>query len=257
MPVAGERKVMNWRTLPSLRSLSSSLSAMPQAAHDAFGHSLHHALGVGPARPALVHRAQRDQVFLLRGDELRTVDLHQRLAALDRFSSGVYVQSLDPPLETRRYPEEQPLVRLDRADRLDRAPQVPLGGGFGPHAKHLHLVGTDPHRAGGCRRLFALVDGDVVHAHGVLLRHRRDIGQPHRVAVMENLALALLGARADGRSARSVACGVSHSEPVARAERQGDRSQPRCDGYRALHSGLPVRNSISASALLYAARLEA
>ena len=37
----------------------------------------------------------------------------------------------------------------------------------------------------------ALVDRDVVHPHGVLLRHRRDVGKPHRVAVVDDLPLAL------------------------------------------------------------------
>ena len=43
--------------------------------------------------------------------------------------------------------------------------------------------------------LLALVDWDVIHSHPVLLGYRRGIGQPHGVAVVEDLALAVLGAQ--------------------------------------------------------------
>ena len=39
--------------------------------------------------------------------------------------------------------------------------------------------------------LVALVDGDVVHPHRILLRHQRDVGKAHRVAVMDDLLAGL------------------------------------------------------------------
>jgi len=43
--------------------------------------------------------------------------------------------------------------------------------------------------------LVAFVDGDVIHPHRVLLRHRRDVGKTHGVAVVEDLAACLRVAR--------------------------------------------------------------
>ena len=55
--------------------------------------------------------------------------------------------------------------------------------------------------------LLVLIDGDVVHPHGVLLRHRRGVGQPHGIAVVENLPLRPVAA-ADCSAAAGVETGA-------------------------------------------------
>ena len=57
------------------------------------------------------------------------------------------------------------------------------------HANALHLIEADLDGAG--LVLLVGINGDVVHAHGVLLRHRRGVGKSHGIAVIENLPLCL------------------------------------------------------------------
>ena len=58
----------------------------------------------------------------------------------------------------------------------------------------LHAAALQPSRRnldGVAVVLLAFVDGDVVHPHGVLLRHRRGVGKTHRVAVIDDLLSSL------------------------------------------------------------------
>jgi hypothetical protein len=70
--------------------------------------------------------------------------------------------------------------------RIHRA-QLNRGG---LHAQGLDARRADHHRAA-VVRLVVGIDRDVVHAHRILLRHGRGVGQAHRVAVVEDLAFAV------------------------------------------------------------------
>ena len=60
---------------------------------------------------------------------------------------------------------------------------------LGFHAGALDLAGRKLDRA--VVAVLAFVDGDVVHPHRILLRHRRGVRQSHRVAVVFDLAFGL------------------------------------------------------------------
>ena len=96
---------------------------VPQAPQHAFGEPLHHGLRFRTACGRVLYPPQRDEVLLLRGDQLRAVHVHQRLAARDRLSRGVHVQLLDPALEARRDFVQQPFVRLNGSHRKQGAAQ--------------------------------------------------------------------------------------------------------------------------------------
>jgi hypothetical protein len=57
---------------------------------------------------------------------------------------------------------------------------------LGSHAGFLQLAEADVDRA--VIGILVVIDGDVIHAHGIFLGRRRCIGQPHRVAVVFDAA---------------------------------------------------------------------
>ena len=128
-----------------------------------------------------------DDVLLLCRRELRAVDLEERLTPAHRLPGLIHEQALDPALEARRHNGEPPLVDGDGAYCPDGARHRALGRDLGPDAEHLHALRADGDRARGLVRL-VLVDGEVVHAHRILLGHRRGVGHAHRVAVVEDSA---------------------------------------------------------------------
>ena len=158
------------------------------------GELLDARLRIGSRAAHALRRAVGDQVFALGGHELRAVHLGERLAARHRLAGRVDVQLLDPAFELRRHRVLAALVDLDRADRTHRARQRPPAHRLDAHAQRLDAIGADLHGAGRITVL-ALVHRDVVHPHLVLLGDRRRVGQSHRVAVVQQLALAALRRR--------------------------------------------------------------
>ncbi len=119
----------------------------------------------------------------------------------------------------------RPTALIDLVERAHRRR-------LAPHAELLHLVDADLDLVAAGVRLLAFVDGDVVHPHRILLRHRRRVGQSHRIAVVEDLAFGL-GAR---RRRRRGACRRdlrrpgrlrSRSPPVPGADADRQRRRPR------------------------------
>jgi len=72
---------------------------------------------------------------------------------------------------------------------------------LGAHAERLDAPLADAHSAR-CLAGFVGIDGQVIHAHRILLWHRRGVRQAHRVAVIENLALADRGSLCGGFASR-------------------------------------------------------
>ena len=134
-------------------------------------------------------RVDRGQVFRRGGCDRRTVDFHQRLARPHAGSGGHVSDFLHEAFGPHRDHGYSPFIELDGAGRLhrhaDRAPR----DWFRLHAGALDLAGRKLDRT--VVRLVVLVDRDVVHPHRVLLRRRRGIRQPHRIAVVEDLARSL------------------------------------------------------------------
>src|SRR5262249_56624827 len=86
-----------------------------------------------------------------------------------------------------------------RADGADWTHDGPPLNRFRPHPAALNLV--EAYLDGLAVVLLpALIDGDVVHPHPILLRDGRSVGQSHRIAVVQNLART---ARRRGRLLRT------------------------------------------------------
>jgi hypothetical protein len=150
--------------------------------------------------------------------------------------------TLDIAFELRRNGVEATLVGFDAPggahDALKRAHLRSLGS----HAELLDLLGADGDGSGRrtgiarhgsvhcCGALVAFVHGDVVHAHRILLRHRRGVGQAHGVAVIKDLARRLL--RRCGSRFRCAMRGLAPvADPVARAGGNGHQHHQH-DGRR-------------------------
>ncbi len=138
----------------------------------------------------------RDAVVDLRVDHGRAVDAKQRLAFFHVRAGLLHVELLDEGVGAQRHRVQRALVGLGDAGRTHGPHEAAHLGALGAHARALHAVEADLDRARHVLRLVG-VDGDVVHAHGVLLRHRGGVGEPHGVAVVERLAL--FRGRAGGR----------------------------------------------------------
>src|SRR5262249_55370694 len=81
------------------------------------------------------------------------------------------------------------LTRPMSCGGLDRTRENARYRRLAPHSRPLHAIETDPDRA--YVLLLTFVDGDIIHPHPVFFRHRRRVGETHRVAVVEDLAFAL------------------------------------------------------------------
>jgi hypothetical protein len=162
-----------------------------------------HGIGVrhlGRCRPG-------DEILALRQHQIGAVNLKQGLAAPDGLAGRVDEQLLDPPLEFRIDDADAALVGRHGADRPHRMRHAAAGDGFGAHAEHLDALGTDGDRARNSGAALVGINRDVVHPHGILLRHRRGVGQAHGIAVVENPALATR-CRRRGRCIRRRRCGA-------------------------------------------------
>ena len=150
---------------------------------------------------------------------LRAVEAEQRLALFDVLSGLIDEQLLDVAIRAHGHDRKERLVVLDGTD-----PAYGTGDGqgrdlFGPHPGALDLVEANLDRV----RVVVLfrIDRDVVHAHDVLLRHRRGVGESHGIAVIEDRSLALGRLRLFGRSGRSDRFGTM-CVPIAPGGAGGD-----------------------------------
>ena len=121
------------------------------------------------------------------GDQFGAVHGHQGLAAFHSLAGAVDQQALDPAFKAGRHREQTALVGSDQADGAHRTAENTPPRRFGSHPHLLHFLRTDADLI--AAGLFTLVDGDIVHPHRIFLGGRRSVWQPHRVAVIENLAL--------------------------------------------------------------------
>ena len=94
--------------------------------------------------------------------------------------------AVDEAFETQRYDRFAAFVFLNDArctnHRIQSAPLCDLG----LNTCLLQFACADLNRR--IVVLFAFIDGDIVHPHGVLLRRRRCVWKAHRVAVKTNAA---------------------------------------------------------------------
>ena len=154
---------------------------VPQPQHGAFEALVR--LGTGPPP----FGAHGDDQVRLRQLNLRAVEAEERLALLDVLTGLVDEELLDIAVGAHGDDRQQSLVVLDPADGADGADDRPGLDLLGLHPGALDLVEAYFDRA---RALMLVgIDGDVVHPHGVLLRHRRGVGRAHRVAVIKDLPL--------------------------------------------------------------------
>ena len=172
-------------------------------------------------------RFQRQQVLLLRRDELGTVDRHQRLALLDEDPREVDVEPLDPSGKLGVDEGEPALVILDAADRPNVPNHWPYRDGGQHDSEQLLPIGREADRAGRHRGNFLAL---------ARLRFRRRFALPHlhsRHRWSRWCGARLLRA---GRGARRAA-----GLPVATHE--GDRDDAEAHGQRAcdVHEAPPVK----------------
>ena len=215
------------------------------------GEALHAGLRIVAGVLQRLDRLGGDRIFALRRHQFRAVDLEQRLALADRLAGGVDEELLHPAFELRRDGEDAPLVDLDAADGLDDLVQRTHRRRLAPHAELLHLVDADLDLAASGVGLLAVVDGDVVHPHRILLRHRRRVGQSHRIAVVQDLPLGL-GRPSSAGSPRPPPpepgpadwVRVPHQYPAADAHRHGNGR--RQESRSRTHRSSPNSRSIAA-----------
>ena len=128
----------------------------------------------------------------MRRHQLGAVDLHKRLAFANRLTGRVDVELFDPTLELGRQGVLAALVDLHRTDCAHCTGEHAALNWRRQYTQQLHLLRAD---GNGVTRFITLINGDVVHTHGVLLRHRGGVRQTHGIAVVTDLALALRGSR--------------------------------------------------------------
>ena len=101
-------------------------------------------------------------------------------------------QVLDIAIRPHRHDGGAALVDCDRSHRPHRAFKDTGLHRLSANAAALNPIQTDLDGLA-VDRFVAFIDRDVIHPHGVLLGHRRGVRQTHRIAIEENLALALRG----------------------------------------------------------------
>ena len=138
---------------------------------------------------------QGDEKLPLRRHQFGGVQGQEDLVALDFGTGLVDAQALDPTGSLGMQACQVAFVQVHLAQGSDRVGQIaPFHLGHA-HTDVLHDHRVDLHRAHRLARVLFLVriDGDVIHAHLVLGRHRRSDGRIHGVAVVKDLALLLFG----------------------------------------------------------------
>ena len=180
--------------------------------------------------------SKRQQVFLLRRDEIGGVDLEQRLALLDRVARLVDVDPLHPAGEAEVHDRDLVFAHLDLTD----AAHVPKHGlpasRLDPHSHVLHHGGIDRDCARSRRaRRLVLVDRNQIHPHRGLSGLVRDVGRVHRRHPVLDLPLAgaALGPRRRLRGA-----GGANRREIHAADRAGPR--PFLDHVRVHPAGVEL-----------------
>ena len=194
-------------------------------------------------------------IFGSRRRNRRAVDFHQRLSLDDVHARGDVGNFLDIAFSAHRDYGDAPFIKLNRAGRADHGADHAPDGRLRLDAGALDLSGRDLDRS--VVAVVALVDGDVVHPHRILLRRRRNIRQTHRVAVVFDLAVGRrrrrhfcwivetdVGARGDGAVVTAVRCLFRRQRIEGLAVRIliVDRSSSRF-GARLLHNVCVLRLS--------------
>ena len=151
----------------------------------------------GPSAAARATRLVDDaQILRARSGDLGRINPNQRLALAHMVARGDVLDLIDERVGPKRDNGNAAFIKLDRTWSPDWAADHPSPHRFRAHAGALQLAGRD--RDGVALLGRALVDGDVVHPHRVLLRRGRGVGQAHRVAVIEHPPAAALSDRLRG-----------------------------------------------------------
>ena len=145
-------------------------------------------------------RIDGGDVFGRRRGDQRAVDFHQGLALGHSRARGHVGDFLNPAFRSHGDDGDPPFVELNGAGRPDRGANDPRRCGLRLDAGPLDLSRRQFYRA--VVGVVALIDRDVIHPHRILLRDRRGVGQPHRVAV--EFYLAVCRDRGRGRGGRLV-----------------------------------------------------
>src|SRR5262249_37484418 len=127
------------------------------------------------------------------GGDGGAVDLYQGLALDDVRARRDIGDLQDEAFGPHRDDGDAALVELDGAWRADHRADDTRSRRLRLHAGALDFSWRELHRT--IIAVLAFVDGDVIHPHRILLRHRRGVRQPHRIAVVFYLARTLRGGR--------------------------------------------------------------
>ncbi|ODR97642.1 hypothetical protein AUC69_11060 [Methyloceanibacter superfactus] len=134
-----------------------------------------------------------DQEVDLRQLDLRAVEAEERLALLDPLPGFVDEEILDIAVGADRDDPQPGLIVLHQTNTANGAGDRLGRDLLGSDPAALDLVEADLDGALVIAG-FVGVDRDVVHTHGILLRHLRGVGKPHGIAVVKDLA-AVFGGR--------------------------------------------------------------
>ena len=132
---------------------------------------------------------ERQQIFLLGGDQFRGVDFHQRVSLPDLIADEVDVKLFDPAGDLGVDQIETLLVVPDLADGADRAGKVHLPGVIGAYTHVLYGRRVDGHHTARFHSCFVLVDGDQIHAHLRLAGPVVHLRRVHRRLPVKDFAL--------------------------------------------------------------------
>ena len=229
----GDGKVAR-RQVGDVLQLVGTDAPVQQAALGGVAQALHRLQAGSVAAAQLTQRRIGHAVVFLRGQQLRAVHGRQRLPALHRHAGLVGLQGVHPAVEARGDHVLAGFIDGNRAAGLQAGSQwLPLYR-LGAHAEGLDLLRRQRHRAG-CGIGFVLgIHRDVVHAHLVLFRHRRGVGQAHRVAVVQRLARC-------GCSCGGGSCGFRQPAQRDAAAQRDDQAGGDQDAVGMLHGVSPSR----------------
>ena len=161
-------------------------------------------------------------VFLLRGRQLGAVDGQQGLTGAHPHAGLIGIEALHPSLEAWGDRVLSGFVNLDGAAGAHLDHQGAASDRFRAHPQRLDAVWGHHHGARRGGRSLAGIHRHIVHPHGILLGNRRGVRQPHRIAVVEDLAL---GGRCRSPTLRWIRrAGAARNEADGhRCQRGGDR----------------------------------
>ena len=117
-------------------------------------------------------------------DDLGRIELQKRLPIADAVSGRDVLDLVDEGIRPRSHDRDTPLVELDRAGYAHRIGHDTGLHSFEAHARALQLAARDRNCC--AVRFIPFIDRDVIHPHRILFWRLGDIGQAHRIAVVEN-----------------------------------------------------------------------